>query len=129
MASSSQKKIIYENKRIITNLCKGEIISILGLCFLLIFKKFTKICVLYLILEFSIIFLLYHLSKEKKINNKRMAGSDLNEKGIMNLLFDFVYICWAAKLLCLFFRWILLFQILLFAICIIMEYKRTMNIR
>ncbi|KAF7683642.1 hypothetical protein TCON_1153 [Astathelohania contejeani] len=114
MAKSSEKRIIYENKKYRLRLILTEII--INIIVLNIKPKIDAIFYIQLIPELLIAYYFIKISTPsfKKKNNKKIlvsSGKSLRSKGIISMGYDFLYVNWAVRLFSLYsqnFYWLYL---------------------
>lgn len=121
MSGASDKKIIAANKQILKNLLIGEVVSTVPILTLLAFQRYTLLSLVYLFVELLAILLLYKFSKAKIVDSRAVPCANLGDKGVIGLLFDLVYLCWIGKLVVIFFRWSILFTLVMFGACVYYE--------
>lgn len=114
MAGSALKKTVLKNKKILRNFLIQESFF-LAIYLLLVYLKNNKVTLLNLLPELLVVYYIYKLSKPKYINNKLIdSGVDLDSRGVVAILFDYVYISWVTKMVVL---WSSLGYLLYFLFC------------
>lgn len=120
MAKKSTKRINSNNSRIIRiNITILLISNILPLLFLLYTHKYRHTCLLKTIPEFLSFYFLYSTSKPK---NRITHGTDLKSRGLISLVFDFLYLNMLVRLLSYYTMWAYLF-VLLIIVCAWYEFS------
>ncbi|KCZ80309.1 hypothetical protein H312_02277 [Anncaliia algerae PRA339] len=103
MAGSSSKKTIQSNKKTMISLLIGETIFLLIYLLLSVIKNTNVFTYIKIIPELLVILFLYNMSRPKYRDNRCIdSGVNLNSRGVIAIMFDFVYISWVVKILTLY---------------------------